>query len=117
MKLLSPGFVLILILVSQLAVAESIPRTRTVTAIHTYNDWAAIRFDPPYDNSLGCLGDSVAVDTSVVIDWGTDSERKAMFASVLAAYMGAKQIGFGINVCSPKFGGGVPLVYRVDLGD
>ncbi len=48
------------------------------------------------------------------IDWASSSlpDGKALYTSVLAAYLAGKQIGIGLNGCSS---GGYPVVYGVNV--
>ncbi len=94
--------------------ADNIPSNRTIVKIYTYTNVAVIRYSPAYDNNLGCAGGSVG-DTTAAISWRSDPDRKVMFASVLTALAGNMQIGLGIAGCFAGFGGGIPLIYRVDV--
>lgn len=48
------------------------------------------------------------------IDWSSTAlpDGKALYASVLAAYLAGKQIGIGLNGCSSS---GYPVVYGVNV--
>ena len=93
--------------------ADNVPSNRTISSIQTYKTWAAVRFDPPYTNSVGCPG--AGANNAAVIEWGTDADKKVMYAALLAASVSGEQIGLGISSCFASYGGGVPLIYRVDL--
>ncbi len=93
--------------------ADNTPGTLTITGISTYNNWAVVKFSPSYTNNLGCAGSSK--NTTAVIDWSANADLKAMYVTALAAYTGGKAIGLGILGCSSKYGGGVPIAYRIDV--
>ncbi len=94
--------------------ADNIPANRTIVKGHTYTNAAVIKYSPAFANNLGCAGGSVG-DTNAAISWESDPDRKVMFASLLTALAGNMQIGFGIAGCFAGFGGGIPLIYRVDV--
>jgi hypothetical protein len=93
--------------------ADRVPNDRAITQIRVYTDWAAVLFTPPYDNDVGCPG--AASNNSAVIEWRSDPDKKAMFATILAAKVTGQPLGFGILNCWDSYGGGVPMIYRVDL--
>lgn len=109
---LALGAVLVVGMVTT-AQADNVPITRQVTKILTYTDWAAVFYEPAYSNNVGCAG--APSDSVAVIEWRSDPDRKAMYAALLAAYVAEEQVGFGISGCWSFFGGGVPLIYRVDM--
>ena len=92
------------------------PIDRTILTIHTYANFAVIKFSPAYANNLGCGTGSLA-DTHAAIMWQNDPDRIAMYASVLKAMAGSMRIGLGISGCLPSWGGGIPIVYRVDVAE
>ena len=106
-----------LLLGSQIAIADNVPADRTITLIRTYSTWAAVHFTPAYENDLGCPSPSNFDDRIAIINWGDDSDNKAMYATALGAYMTGKAVGFGISGCWSSYAGGVPLAYRVDVAD
>lgn len=112
-KAVSGGVVAILLLGAQSVIADNIPMNRQITLVQTYANFAAVRFDPPYENNLGCAFSGS--DSFVVIDWTTNANNKAMYAATLSAYLTQQPVGFGISGCSAFYGGGTPLVYRVDI--
>jgi hypothetical protein len=87
-------------------------RQSKVTAIFTYSTAAAVRYEPAYSNAEGCAG-SLA-DNTVIIDWSSNPDVKAMYATVLTAYLTGREVAFGLSGCHP-WGGGTPLAYRADL--
>ncbi len=96
--------------------ADNVPADRTILKIHTYANYAVIKFSPAFANNLGCGIGSVA-DTHAAIMWQNDPDQKAKYASVLMAMAGNMRIGLGISGCFPEFGGGIPIVYRVDVAE
>ncbi len=94
--------------------ADNIPANRTIVKVFTYPNAAVIVYSPAYANNLGCAGGSIG-DTTAAISWQSDPDRKVMFASLLTALAGNMQIGLGIAGCFAGFGGGIPLIYRVDV--
>ena len=104
-----------LMLGAQVTKADNVPVNRKISHISTYGTWAAIQYSPAYTNDVGCPG---SVDDRVaVINWGTNSNNKAMYAMAMSAFLTNKTVGFGILGCWSSYGGGVPLVYRVDVKD
>lgn len=94
------------------AATASVPGNRSITSITTYPGYAVISYTPSFSNSL-CS--SSYTSNTVVLDWTTDSDFKALLPAILAAKFLDKPVGFGISsVCHPAFGG-VPRVYRIDL--
>jgi predicted benzoate:H+ symporter BenE len=73
-----------------------------------------IKFSPAFVNNLGC-GSSNVADTHAAIMWENDPDEKAKYASVLMAMAGNMRIGLGISGCLTTWGGGIPIVYRVDV--
>ena len=94
--------------------ADNVPADRTVNRIFTYDKSAVIRFSPAFANNLGCGGGSIAT-THAAILWTNDPDNKVKFASVLMAMSLNFRIGLGIAGCFNGFGGGIPIVYRVDV--
>ena len=94
--------------------ADNVPADRTILKIHTYPKFAVIKFSPAFANDLGCGSGSVA-DTYAAIMWENDPDEKAKYASVLMAMAGNMKIGLGISGCFPNWGGGIPIIYRVDV--
>lgn len=92
---------------------QVIPAGKTVYRIHTYDGYAVLRFSPATTSTEGCGGGALA-DTTVVIDWSTSAGYKLHYAAVLAAQVNGKLMGFAVNGCHP-WGGGVPIVYRIDI--
>jgi hypothetical protein len=82
---------------------------RTITLVGSYANAAYVMFTPAVPNLEGC---PYTAGDEVVIDWGTDPNAKAMYATVLAAYMAGRKVGFGVSGC---YQGGAPLAYRVDV--
>lgn len=68
-----------------------------------------IRFTPAIPNLEGC---PYSAGDEVIIDWTTDPNAKAMYATALAAYLAGQKVGFGVSGCYP---GSAPLAYRVDV--
>ena len=73
-----------------------------------------IRFTPAFANNLGCAGGSTATNHAAIL-WTDDSDKKVQFASILMAMSLNFRIGLGIAGCFNGFGGGIPIVYRVDV--
>jgi hypothetical protein len=96
------------------AYADNVPKDRTIVRVQTYSDWAAVQYDPPFANNVGCGGGAFA-DRAAVVTWGSNPDNKAMYAALIAAHVAGKPVGFGISNCYTGYGGGVPLIYRVDL--
>ncbi len=94
--------------------ADNVPGDRTVVKIHNYDNSAVIKFSPAFANNLGC-GSSSTADIFAAIMWQNDPDNKAMYASVLMAMAGNMKIGLGISGCFPNWGGGIPIIYRVDV--
>jgi hypothetical protein len=92
---------------------DQIPGDRTITGISTYASYAVVKFSPGYTNNLGCTAS--VKNTAVVIDWTANANLKAMYVSALAAYTNGQTMGAGIDGCSPKYGGGTPIAYRIDV--
>ena len=103
------------LLFSQVVLADNVPGNRVILRVQSYNNWAAVQFSPSYVNNLGCASPSSAKSEFVVIDWSSDSTKKAMYATALAAFSTGSKVGFGIASCSGKFAQGVPQAYRVDM--
>ena len=82
---------------------------RTITLVGSYADIAYVIFTPAVPNLEGC---PYTAGDEVVIDWSTNPNAKAMYATVLAAYLAGRKVGFGVSGC---YQGGAPLAYRVDV--
>ena len=93
---------------------DNIPADRTVVTINTYDKFAVIKFSPAFNNNLGC-GSTINATTRAAIFWN-DADKKVQFASVLMAMALNLRIGFGITGCF-GWGGGIPIVYRVDVAE
>ena len=93
--------------------ADNVPADRTVIKIFTYTNYAVINFSPAFANNLGCGGGNA--DTHAVIFWHIVPDNKVKFASVLMATNADMRIGLGISGCFSGWGGGIPIVYRVDV--
>ncbi len=96
--------------------ADNVPADRTILKIHTYTNFAVIKFSPAFANNLDC-GINSNADTFAAIMWQNDPDKKVIYASVLMAMAGNMRIGLGISGCFPEFGGGIPIVYRFDLAE
>lgn len=82
---------------------------RTITQLGSYNNLAYIVFTPAMPNLEGC---SYTTGDQVAIDWSTNPDAKAMYATALAAYLSGQKVGFGVTGCHS---GGLPLAYRIDV--
>lgn len=102
-----------------IAVAQSIdvvPVDRTILKIRTQTNSAAILYDPPNQSVLGCNINPVVSDKWLVIDWsGNKTNAKAMYATVMTAFVLNKPFGFAAGQCN-SFAGGVPQAARIDIG-
>ncbi len=96
--------------------ADNVPADRTILRIHTYANFAVIKFSPAFANNLGC-GISSNADTHAAIMWQNNPDEKVKYASVLMAMAGNMRIGLGISGCFSGWGGGIPIVYRVDVAE
>ena len=70
---------------------------------------AYVTFSPANPGLEGCtysVGNELWIDT-------TQSDGKALYASVLAASLAGRTVTFGVGGCANN--GQVPLVYRVDV--
>ncbi len=94
---------------------DQVPTSRTITRIHSYSNFAVVRFSPDFPSTLACGGVSSLQANTVVIDFTSNKDAKTQYATVLAAFLTGKKVGFGVNSCSPFFGFGVPKIYRVDV--
>ncbi len=94
--------------------ADNVPGNRTVVKIFNYDNLAVIKFSPAYANNLGCAGGNVANSHAAIL-WDNDSDKKVKYASILMAMSLNLKIGLGISSCFGGFGGGIPIVYRVDI--
>jgi len=75
-----------------------------------------IKFSPAFANDLGCgVGDTAEIHAAIM--WNIDPEEKTKYASVLMAMAGNMRIGLGISGCLTTWGGGIPIVYRVDVAE
>ena len=97
------------------ALAESVqvPRnSRTIADVSAYQDFLAVRVDPPLDN----IGDCVTPNESITQQWvAVPADYRA--SSILVAYGLGVRIGLGLSGCDPRWGGGTGVLktYRVDL--
>jgi hypothetical protein len=82
---------------------------RTIALVGSYADAAYVIFTPAVPNLEGC---PYTVGDEVVIDWSTNPNAKAMYATVLAAYLAGRKVGFGVSAC---YQGGAPPAYRADM--
>ena len=108
------GWLLMSGVVATAAAADQIPTDRTITKIYAYTTYAVVRFSPEFSSTQGCTGLAILQNDTLVIDF---CAQKVQYATVLAAYLTGKKVGFGVNGCSPNFGNGVPVVYRVEVAD
>ena len=95
--------------------ADNIPADRTVVKIHTYDNFAVIKFSPAFVNNLGCGGGGKANEHAAIL-WINDPDNKVKYASVLMAMSLNLGIGLGIAGCF-SWGGGIPIAYRVDVAE
>ena len=80
-----------------------------MTFMGTYENFACIVFTPAIPNLENC---PYLNADQVIIDWTSHPNAKAMYATVLAAYVAGRKVGFGVNGCYPA---SAPLAYRVDV--
>ncbi|MCP5143945.1 MAG: hypothetical protein H6978_03880 [Gammaproteobacteria bacterium] len=93
--------------------SSQVPRNRTITLVYQYGNATVIQYTPSFTNTEGCAGGDVAnsyayLDTSL-------PTSKYMIAAIYTAYATGKKVGVGLSGCTNNFGGGVPLIYRVEL--
>ncbi|MCW8877828.1 MAG: hypothetical protein OQK04_03345 [Kangiellaceae bacterium] len=86
---------------------------KKITEIHVYSTSASIKFTPADSANYGCSGNSQG--SSVIISWAGNEDMKAMYSTILAAYMAGKTVGFGVQGCLNGYFNETPLIYRVDL--
>ena len=115
--MLRPVIILLTILfmgVPGAAWADNIPPDRTIVKIFTYNNFAVVKFSPPFANDLGCGGDNANIHAAIFFDANPD--KKVQVAMAMMAMSLKQKIGFGISGCL-SWAGGVPKAYRVDVAD
>ena len=95
--------------------ADNIPTDRTVVLINTYDKYAVIKFSPEFANNLGC-GSVNNANIRAAITWFNDPDNKTKYASILMAMSLNMRVGFGISGCL-DWGGGIPIIYRVDVAE
>jgi hypothetical protein len=83
-------------------------------ASQTTTPGALIQFSPGSASGSDNEGCAESGKGYAWIDWSSSvqPDGKALYTSVLAAYIAGKQIGIGINGCSS---GGYPVVYGINL--
>jgi hypothetical protein len=96
------------------AAADQIPTNQTITKIFVYTESVVVQFSPGFSSTQGCAGVASLQNNTLFLDF---SAQKVQYATVLSAYLTGKKVGFGVLGCSASFGGGVPVVYRVDIAD
>jgi hypothetical protein len=110
--------VLLLVLSSAISAANfQVPVTRTIVRVSVYDGYAAVEYTPSLTNTLSCTG-SIA-NRFAIIDWRVDPDKKTMYSAALGAYLIGKTVGMGLTDgagCS-TFGGGTPVIYRLDIAD
>lgn len=93
--------------------ASQVPRDRTILAIYQYQNATVIRYSPAFTNAEGCTGGAVANEYAYLDS--TVSTAKFQIAAIYTAYATGKKVGLGLYQCTNLFGGGVPLIYRVEV--
>ena len=102
---------ILLVCIPLLATASSgVPKSRNIIAMSTYGTRAVVFYDPPATNSEGCAGQNQ--DRIAVIELPTND---AIFSQALAAFSAGQTVGFGLSGCDNGYGGGVPMIYRIDV--
>jgi len=101
------------------AVNFQVPQQQTITQIRNYGTYAVLRYTPGITNTLDCGGASGTTSKHAAITFGSDANFKVMYAAALAAMVNGNVVGMGINnaPCNKLFGGGIPNIYRIDLGN
>ena len=88
---------------------EAIPKDRTIEEFIVYDNLVVIKFSPDFSNSQGCSSTS---QSFLQLDYDDmTGKNKALFSTLLAAYMSSKKVGFGISGCAGQY----PKIYRVDV--
>jgi len=110
------AFAAVAALISQAHGQSQVLTGVTITSMSTYGTYASFRYTPAATSPVaGCDSTSLAL-SAAVIDWSTDANAKAMYASALAAYISGKPLVFAVSGCfAYPNNGRVPLVYRVDV--
>jgi hypothetical protein len=85
-------------------------RSFFITSVSTYGTLALVSFWPAYANQDGCAYGK----NSVVIDWSTDPDNKAMYVAIVVAMHSGAKVGFGTDGCATNYSS-APRSYRVDV--
>lgn len=94
--------------------ADGFAVDRTVLMVRTYEQYAVIEFSPAYANNLSC-GTAGLRNSHAAILWNNNPDGKGQLATALMAMAANMKIGLGIQGCF-AWGGGIPKVYRIDVG-
>lgn len=92
---------------SQASTQVTLYGDRTILRVGAYVSGGYIQFSPALSGAEGC-----PTQDHLWIEWGSQPDGKALYATVLAAHLAGQKMTFGVSGCSS---GGHPLVYRVDI--
>ena len=84
-----------------------------IVSIHTYKDYAAVRYEPARSNGENCSSAEYR-ENVFIVKYTDSSHADNMHATALSALHTGKTIGLGLDGCS-TWGGGVPKAYRIDI--